>query len=107
MTMKHKHWKKKELELLHAYKALILQECGGERITDKSPSLIELAGKLPGRSIGAVHWKVRDTLQREGVLKQRYAEEKQPQAVGEVVSIPLSKLYGKVDYETFMSFINE
>lgn len=147
--IKYTSWTEDELRLVHTYKERILQEGGGNGISKKSPSLIELQSLCKNRTPQAVHNKVRTTLISEGSLitrKQMMARIKSkalheevtamrldvanapseerntifdytPPAddgpieiklpASKVVSVPLNKLYGKVDYETFMSLINE
>jgi hypothetical protein len=126
----HATWTADETRLVHAYKDRILQESGGNGISKKSKSLIELQRLCPNRTNDAVHHKVRIQLEKEGKILTRKqiaarmkAERFSNEVVAErldmeqapapqhpqtgVVTVPLKKLYGQVDFETFMSIINE
>lgn len=146
----HATWTEDETRLVHAYKDRILEESGGNGISKKSKSLIELQRLCPNRTDDAVHHKVRMQLQKEGKILDRKqmaarmrAERSSNQAIAErldmeqapapdlntffdytppagatvietpapkqvgVVTVPLKKLYGKVDFDTFMSLVSE
>lgn len=142
MNMNNKDpWTESEIRLVHVYKSRILQESGGNGVSNKSPSLIELQKLCLDRTPMAVHNKVRTTLMADGSIVTRrqmsdrlsaktepdpnhgkgsnsffdYKPRKEseevlvpaPNSKPVMVSVPLSKLYGKVDFHTFMSLINE
>lgn len=142
MNMNNKDpWTESEIRLVHQYKSRILQESGGNGVSNKSPSLIELQNVCFNRTPMAVHNKVRTTLMADGsIVTRRQMSEKlsaktepdpnhgkernsffdykprkeseevlvpAPDSKPVMVSVPLSKLYGKVDFHTFMSLINE
>jgi len=113
-------WTEQEIRLVHAYKDRILEESGGNGVSKKSPSLIQLQLLCENRTPMAVHNKVRITLMKEGSIITRKQMAKKLTADKNrseifdytskepvIVSVPLSKLYGKVDFHTFMSLINE
>lgn len=54
----------------------------------------------------AVALKARQLALKKGLIKTRKEIEQQQQSAKMVV-VPLEKLYGKVDFNTFMTFINE
>jgi len=133
MTMrgKWKAWTREEIDLVHTYMDDIQEESNGG-VSDTSPTLLKLTQLLPQRGPSSVHNKVRIELQRTGKivtkvqrirelqesLHKASAEKAQPdleqipkhEAVLKeqgLVLIPLKKLYGKVDFATFMELINE
>lgn len=130
MSSSQKSWTSSELAVVHHHLADILQESNGG-VSSTSPSLLRLHGLIPDRTFSAVSNKVRVEMVRKGLVqpktKQIEALRKQLELInsdetlpvlvlpepetqvnaGSIVSVPLKKLYGKVDYETFMSLINE
>ena len=95
---KPKFWK--DEEILQAIDLLprVVEESGGHSISNKSETLRRFA-KSSGRTYQSVNNKFR-----------KLAEETPPPAAdrttARVVNIPLKKLYGLLDYETFMSLID-
>lgn len=130
MSLSQKSWTSHELAVVHHHIADILEESNGG-VSSTSPTLHRLNDMFPDRSFSAVSSKVRVEMHGLGLVqpksKQIEALKKQLELinseetvpvlvlpepenqvnVGSIVSVPLKKLYGKVDYETFMSLINE
>ena len=131
-----KSWDANEVSLCLSYLDRIKSESRGRGVSFKSPALLELYTKLPGRTLLAVGAKCRVLMQKHGIIKTRKeknrdlqveidalkaqrdrltpkAEEaieqplqwEAPAPSDHVVSIPLKNLYGKVDFETFISLI--
>lgn len=119
------------MAVVHHHLADILEESNGG-VSSTSPTLLRLHEMLPDRSFSAVSNKVRVEMVRKGLVQPKTKQieslkqqlelmnsdetlpvlvlpdaEKQQVNHGSIVSVPLKKLYGKVDYETFMSLINE
>lgn len=120
------------MAVVHHHLTDILEESNGG-VSSTSPSLLRLHELIPDRTFSAVSNKVRVEMVRKGLVQPKTKQiealkqqlelmnsdetlpvlvlpepepEKQVNA-GSIVSVPLKKLYGKVDYETFMSLINE
>jgi hypothetical protein len=123
MRGKWKAWTREEIDLVHTYMDDIQEESNGG-VSDTSPTLRKLTQLLPQRGPSSVHNKVRIELQRMGKivtkesLHKASAEKAQPELEQSpkheavlkeqgLVLIPLKKLYGKVDFATFMELINE
>ena len=131
-----KSWDANEVSLCLSHLDRIKSESRGRGVSFKSPALLELYTKLPGRTLLAVGAKCRVLMQKHGIIKTRKEKNKdlqveidalkaqrdrltpkaeeaieQPQQweapapSNHVVSIPLKNLYGKVDFETFISLI--
>jgi len=131
-----KSWDANEVSLCLSYLGRIKSESRGRGVSFKSPSLLELYTKLPGRTLLAVGAKCRVLMQKHGIIKTRKEKNKDlqveidalkaqrdrltpkaeeaieqplqweaPAPSDHVVSIPLKNLYGKVDFETFISLI--
>ncbi len=107
--MKYKSWTQQEVNILNQYKEAIVRESGGDKISEATSQTLHVVfNMLPERTPAAIVYKLRTMLVDEGVLIPRKQQKKMEQASSAVmVSIPLSKLYGKIDFETFMSLINE
>ena len=114
---KWKAWSDEDLRVVHSAMRFILKTSGGRGVSLNNRALRKMARDLD-RSVDAVAARVRIELVKEGLLptpKRRIKP--QPQMVMQytppapkqttVVAVPLRKLYGKVDFETFMSLINE
>lgn len=122
MNSDKKSWSPNELSVVNLHLEDILSESNGG-VSSTSPTLLRLHNMLPHRTFSAVVNKVRVEMERVGLVepkaKQIEALKKQLEGkassetsntqvnAGSIVSVPLKKLYGKVDYETFMSLINE
>lgn len=123
--MKGLPWTEREVSLIKSYLPTIVKQ-GNGKLVEKTTSFQELCVLLDRRTQAAVAHKTRKVAYEQGLLKtirQKAHEERAtlfhndtPKEVapmpiespyGEVVSVPLRKLYGKVDFETFMSLINE
>lgn len=134
-----KSWDANEVSLCLSYLDRIKSESRGRGVSFKSPALLELYTKLPGRTLLAVGAKCRVLMQKHGIIKTRKEKNKDlqveidalkaqrdrltpkaeeaikldqiepqwevPAPSNHVVSIPLKNLYGKVDFETFISLI--
>ena len=122
--MKGKPWTPEETAELAGLVDTIIRESGGNRISAEAKTLVGFATKC-NRTPSAVSHKTRILALAAGKIKTRrqlkaeamelmdaaawHAEEAEPTpepTVGKVVSIPLKSLYGKIDFETFMSLIN-
>lgn len=114
----HKFWT--DDEVLQAIDLLpkIIEESGGHSISNKSKSLKRFAKSL-GRTEQSVNNRLRKlaheddnfTINEYGPRKASRPTPKKEEAVpdpqaAKVVNIPLKKLYGLLDYETFMSLID-
>jgi len=130
MSSSQKTWTSSELAVVHHHLADILEESKGG-VSSTSPTLHRLHAQFPDRTFSAVSNKVRVEMARKGLVEPKTKQiealrkqlelmnsdetppvlvlpEPKPQVnAGSIVSVPLKKLYGKVDYETFMSLINE
>ena len=102
---KHRTWTPEHIKLLEADLHLILRQSGKNRISQHCAAVLSLA-KVLDRSTMAVSLKARSLAINKGLIKTRkQAEQEQKQT--RMVMIPLEKLYGKVDFKTFMTLINE
>ena len=120
----HKFWR--EEEILQAIDLLpkVIEESGGHSISNKSETLQGLATKL-GRTLQSVNNRMRKLAAEDGSFdinqygprnKRKETPEVEETVVetpptpepkaARVVNIPLQKLYGLIDYETFMSLID-
>lgn len=125
-TRHHKFWT--DDEILQAIDLLpkIIEESGGHSISNKSESLQRFAASL-GRTAQSVNNRLRKLAHEDDNItineygprrasrptpqKKETVETPEPTPTPEpqsakVVNIPLKKLYGLLDYETFMSLIN-
>ena len=122
MTPKsHKLWSPVEVRQAEEALPRVVRESGGYSISNKSVSLKRLAQDL-GRSAQSVNNKLRflaaedsnyrineygPRSKKQTVESTPVVEEVQSSPVeSKVVTIPLKKVYGKIDYETFMSLLN-
>jgi hypothetical protein len=126
--MKGKPWTPEETAELAALVDTIIRESGGNQISAEVKTLVDFANKC-NRTSTAVSHKTRMLALAAGKIKTRrqmreeaqelmdssawHAEEAEPDPApptnpmtAQVVSIPLKQLYGKIDFETFMSLIN-
>jgi hypothetical protein len=115
-------------EILQAIDALplVVEESGGHSISNKSDALRRLASKL-GRTHASVNNRLRKLADEDPTydinkyrsrgkidqpedtpeVEQTTPTEVVPErSTARVVNIPLKKLYGLLDYETFMSLID-
>jgi hypothetical protein len=123
--MNGKPWTPEQTAELRGLIDTIMAESGGDKISAEAPTLV-LFSTVHERTPLAVSHKVRMLALKDGKIKtrrMRKLEEAQAQmpiatlvvdeptpepepVTAQVVSIPLRKLYGKIDFETFMSLIN-
>lgn len=121
--MNGKTWTPEQTAELRGLIDTIMAESGGDKISAEAPTLVQFAAVYERTPLAVSH-KVRMLALREGKIKTRrmrkMEEAKAQQQIpiadtaalepepltAQVVSIPLKKLYGKIDFETFMSLIN-
>jgi hypothetical protein len=114
---KWKAWSDDDLRIVHSSMRLILKTSGGRGVSLKN-RILQAVAKDVDRSVDAVAARVRIELTKQGLLPapkprskshpkmvMQYTPPEPTQA--SVAAVPLRKLYGKVDFETFMSLINE
>lgn len=102
---RNKAWSPEHVKQLEADLSLIVSQSGGNGISQSCAAITSLSN-LFGRSTMAVALKARQLALKKGLIKTRKEIEQQQQSAKMVV-VPLEKLYGKVDFNTFMTFINE
>lgn len=126
--MKGLPWTKHEVSLIESYLPTIVKQ-GNGKLVEKAPCFQELCSRIENRTQAAIAHKTRKVAYDSGLLKslkQKAWEERStlfdytPPADGgpietkvpspmktQVVAVPLEKLYGRVDFETFMSLVTE
>jgi hypothetical protein len=101
---KNKAWSPAHIKVLEEELQTILHQ-SGEGISQNCLA-VETLAKLLGRTNMAVALKARTLALKKGlIMTRKQAQERQQSAM--MVVVPLEKLYGKVDFETFMTLINE
>lgn len=101
-------WTDAEVSMALGYVNKIRKDSGRFGISKNSDALNELARRLPQRTMQSVSNKCRSLMHHLDQKKHLEALNKERERAAEQavkISIPLESLYGKVDYETFISLI--